>query len=85
MKLQLEDERVEVQARFQEQGSVRGATKAGTCLGFEIHLSIDSPESFAKITALLETAHRMCFAEDALTSIVSLKTVLVINGEEYVP
>jgi uncharacterized OsmC-like protein len=82
LKIKLDDERVEVEAKFQEQGSVLAGSKSGSCLGFEIQISIDSPESTDKIKTLLETAHRMCFTEDALDKSTPVSTTHIINGKE---
>lgn len=82
MKIELEDEQVEVQALFQEQGSVLGGTKTGTCRGFEIRLMLETSESIDEVQSLIKNAHRMCFTEDALTRSIPVKIRNFFNGAE---
>jgi uncharacterized OsmC-like protein len=80
-KLALDDERVKVTAHFREQGSVLQGTKEGSCQGFDIQLSIESPAPAEEIAELIRLAHRMCFTEDALSGQVKLITRHLLNGE----
>lgn len=81
-KLALVEERVRVTARFLESGSVLAGTKEGQCKGFEIELSIDSPEPIEEILALIRQAHRMCFTEAALSGQVALTSRHRVNGTD---
>jgi organic hydroperoxide reductase OsmC/OhrA len=81
----LEQESVNVLARFEEQGSVRANTKSGQCLGFEIELVIASPAPEDDLKKLLANAHRMCFTEHALTASIPVTFKHIINSEELAP
>ena len=65
-KLALQDERVKVIARFQEQGSV---------------LRLESAAPAEEIAELVRLAHRMCFTEAALTGQVELTQRHHLNGQ----
>ena len=80
MKLKLDKERVSVVARFEEAGSVLAGTKTGRCLGFDIQLSIDSPETANVISGLLRQAHATCYTEQALKGSVEIVTTHLLNG-----
>jgi organic hydroperoxide reductase OsmC/OhrA len=79
-KLVLRDERVKVTAHFRESGSVLDGTKAGSCQGFEIELSIESDAAPEDVAELIRLAHRMCFTEDALSGVVELTKTHRLNG-----
>jgi organic hydroperoxide reductase OsmC/OhrA len=83
MDINLDQEMVRVLARFEEKGSVRAGDKSGRCLGFEIELTLETPEKDEQVRALLQNAHRMCFTENALTGPVPVSTKHVINGKEF--
>ena len=80
-KLALQDERVKVIARFQEQGSVLQGTAEGWCNGFEIELRLESVAPAEEIAELVRLAHRMCFTEAALTGQVELTQRHLLNGQ----
>ena len=84
LKLKLDDERVRIIARFEEQGSVLAGTKTGRCLGFEIQLSVESPEPAQAISGLLRQAHATCYTEDALRGSVELISTHLLNGTPLV-
>jgi organic hydroperoxide reductase OsmC/OhrA len=80
-KLVLKDERVRIDARFSEHGSVLQGTKEGRCEGFDIELAIDSDEPAEAIAELIRLAHRMCFTEHAITHEVTITKRHLLNGE----
>ena len=84
LKLKLEEERVRVTARFEEEGSVLAGTKTGRCLGFEIELSIHSAEAEQAISGLLHQAHATCYTEKALTGRVEVVSRHLLNGEPLI-
>jgi uncharacterized OsmC-like protein len=79
-KLVLLDERVKVTGHFLEQGSVLQGTKAGSCEGFDIEISIESDEPDEEIAELIRLAHQMCFTEATLSSQVQLTVRHHLNG-----
>ena len=80
LKLKLDEEKVGVIARFEEEGSVLAGTKTGRCLGFEIQVSIQSLEPEEVISGLLRQAHATCYTEQALTGSVELNSTHLLNG-----
>jgi len=80
-RLTLRNEKVNVVARFEEEGSVLGGTQQGRCNGFSIELSIEGDENIEDIVNLIRMAHRMCFTESAITHQVEIKANHLFNGQ----
>jgi organic hydroperoxide reductase OsmC/OhrA len=84
LKLKLDEERVSIVARFEEEGSVLAGTKTGRCLGFDIQLSINSTEPEEVISGLFRQAHATCYTEKALTGSVELVSTHMLYGTPLV-
>lgn len=80
-KLKIRNERVKVTAQFLETGSILKGDKQGEAKGFEIEFSMDADEPSEVIADLMRMAHRMCFAEDAISKEVPLRFSHSLNGE----
>ena len=80
-KLELEEERVHVEAWFKEQGSILAGTKRGSCEGFTIEVTLRGDLETEVIRDLINVAHQMCFTEDVLTNGAKIETVHTYNGE----
>ena len=81
-KLELEEERVNVEAWFKEQGSILAGTKRGNCEGFKITLTLRGDHDPEDTRELIKVAHQMCFTEDVLTHGAQIETVHTYNGED---
>jgi uncharacterized OsmC-like protein len=80
-KLTIRNEKAEVTAHFHEEGSVLKGDAEGYCDRFEINLSLDSEEDSAEIKQLIRLAHRLCFAEKAVTGSVPIFLSQTVNGQ----
>ena len=80
-KIEIRNERVRVEAKFHEEGSVLKGDKQGFCDGFEIIFSLESDEPVQVIEELIELSHRMCFTEVALKNTVPLTFTHMLNGQ----
>jgi organic hydroperoxide reductase OsmC/OhrA len=80
-KLVILNERVTVIGHFHEQGSVLSGTAAGFCDGFEVEIEIESNEKGEDINGLVRQARQMCFTEQALTGVISVKVTPRLNGQ----
>lgn len=76
------DAQSRVTGHFRESGSVLGGTQTGECLGFEIELKIQSPESEEDIRELIRMAHQMCFTGHAAANPMPVKTRHILNDRE---
>lgn len=81
--MQIRNEKVRVIAHFHEQGSVLRGDAEGFCDGFDIHISLDSPEAPEKVADLIRLARRMCFTEKALQGQTKISLHSQVNGEEF--
>ena len=80
-KMAIDDVKVEAVARFHEEGSALKGDKSGACDGFNLKVTIESPEPDAAVEELISMARRTCFTVDALTREHPPEIVSVINGK----
>jgi uncharacterized OsmC-like protein len=81
-RITFKDERVKVIAHFREEGAVLAGTQQGFCEDFEIEFSANGDLPAEEMSKLIQLAHRMCFTESALSSIVKIKARHIYNGQE---
>lgn len=80
-RLSLKDERVKVIAHFREEGAVLAGTQQGFCEDFEIEFSANGELPPEEVSKLLDLAHRMCFTESALSTVVKITTKHFYNDK----
>ena len=79
-RLAIRNEKVEVTAHFHEEGSVLRGDAEGYCDSFEIMITLDSNDEISEIKELIRLAHRLCFAEKAVTGSVPVTVSQKLNG-----
>ncbi len=79
-KLSIHNERAEITAHFHEEGSVLRGDAEGYCDRFEINVALESEENEEAIKELIRLAHRLCFAEKAVSGTVPIHMTQTLNG-----
>ena len=82
LKMNVENARMQVTARYKVEGSVLNDTVQAEMVGVETRLELRSPESPEKIARLVRNAERGCFVMQGLMKPVPITSTTLLNGNE---
>ncbi len=80
MKIQIDNARVGVTARFTRSGSLLDFTVEGGCAGIDVHCEVDSPEDRETIAGLLRNAEAGCYVMQTFRNPTPVTTTFELNG-----
>lgn len=81
MKVQVDNVRVDVVARFTSAGSLLDFTVEGGCAGVDVHCEIDSPEDREKVAGLLRNAEAGCYVMQTFRNPTPVTSTFALNGD----
>jgi uncharacterized OsmC-like protein len=80
LKVQVDNVRMHVAARFRVQGSVLQDSIQAEGVSIETRLEVDSAESPEQVARLVRTAERGCFIMQCLLKSVPITSTTLLNG-----
>ncbi len=80
LKVQIDNVRMRVTARYRVEGSVLADTVRARMVGVETHLNLESPDDPQKIARVVKNAENGCFVMQALMNPVPLENTVSLNG-----
>ena len=81
LKVQVDNVRMHVAARFRVQGSVLQDSIQADGVGIETRLELDSAASPEQVARLVRTAERGCFIMQTLLKSVPITSTTLLNGK----
>src|SRR3989304_3990522 len=80
LKVQIDNVRMKVTARYRVEGSVLADTVRAQMVGVETHLDLESPDDPQKVARVVKNAENGCFVMQALANPVPLQGTVRLNG-----
>lgn len=80
LKVQIDNVRMKVTARYRVEGSVLADTVRAQMVGVETHLDLESPDDPQKVARVVKNAENGCFVMQALMNPVPIQSSVSVNG-----
>lgn len=80
LKVQIDNVRMRVTARYRVEGSVLADTVRAQMVGVETHLDLESPDDPPKVARVVKNAENGCFVMQALMHPVPIQGTVALNG-----
>ncbi len=85
MKVKIEKARVQVTARFKNEGSVLRETIDAQGVGFETKLDVQSQAPSERVAAVVRNSEKGCYVMQTILKPTPVETRVTLNGADFDP